>query len=315
MGSSESLTPVAHAAPAIVKDLDDNAPVPIPIATSPLAPVPEISGPEGGIATGSWDDDGLGNHTLFENMAAEGLGEVRLSYLGDDPEATQTMQAEITSALANGIKPVLGLPLNLSPEQAATITSQFSNVNAFVIGNEVNSPLFSDLSPQEYVDFLAQTSSAIRNVRPDVEIRAFALASNYHPMAYLREASQYADQAYGGLQNIATVIDEHDYGSLQRSEQKLQTTLQIIGPQMPVVLGEVGYILNDATHTGYNTPDEQARNETALYEYLRQYPQVKAMDIFRFKANPADPFDTANVASNGTFRRAYYALRTILLNR
>jgi hypothetical protein len=134
-------------------------------------------------------------------------------------------------------------------------------------------------------------------------------------MAYLREASQYADQAYGGLQNIATVIDEHDYGSLQRSEQKLQTTLQIIGPQMPVVLGEVGYILNDATHTGYNTPDEQARNETALYEYLRQYPQVKAMDIFRFKANPADPFDTANVASNGTFRRAYYALRTILLNR
>jgi hypothetical protein len=39
------------------------------------------------------------------------------------------------------------------------------------------------------------------------------------------------------------------------------------------------------------------------------------MDIFRFKANPADPFDTANVASNGTFRRAYYALRTILLNR
>ena len=314
-GGSESLAPpAAHAAPAKIKELDDDPSGLGPIATAPLAPVPEPSTPEVGIATGSWNDDGLGNHTLFKNMVAEGLSEVRLSYLGNDPATMRVMRGEIASALANDIEPVLGLPVNLTPKQAVTIVNQFPNVNAFVIGNEVNSPLFSNLTPEQYVDLLAHTSAAIRTVRPGVDIRAFALASNYHPIAYLETAAQYAAQTYGGLQNIATTIDEHDYGSLARDERKLQTTIQIIGPEMPIVLGEVGYILNDVTHTGYNTPDQQAANEAALYAYVSQYPQVKSMDIFRYKANPNDPFDTANVAADGTFRPAYYALQAILLN-
>lgn len=313
-GSSEPLVPVAAAAPAKVKELDDGPSGLGPVATAPLAPVPEPYAPRVGIATGSWNDDGLGNHTLFKNMAAEGMSEVRLSYLGNSPEAMREMRDEIESAINNDILPVLGLPINLTPKQTAAIVGQFPNVNAVVIGNEVNSPLFSTLSPREYVDFLAHTSAAIRSIRPGVDIRAFALASNYHPIAYLKEASQYADQMYGGLQNIATTLDEHDYGSLARDEQKLQVTLHLIGPEMPVVLGEVGYILNDGSHTGYNTPAQQAANEAAFYAYLTQYPQVKSMDIFRYKANPDDPFDTANVAANGTFRPAYYALRSMLLS-
>ncbi|HVV25643.1 MAG TPA: hypothetical protein VHC21_01245 [Candidatus Saccharimonadales bacterium] len=313
-GSSEAVVPAAAAA-AKVKEPADTTSTLGPVATAPLAPVPEPYAPRVGIATGSWNDDGLGNHTLFKNMASEGLSEVRLSYLGNDSAAMREMRDEIASALANGIQPVLGLPVNLAPRQAAAVVDQFPNVNAFVIGNEVNSPLFSNLTPQQYVDLLAHTSAAIRGVRPGVDIRAFALASNYHPIAYLEAASQYAEQAYGGLQNIATTIDEHDYGSLTRDEQKLQTTIQIIGPTMPIVLGEVGFILDDATHTGYNTPAEQAQDEIDLYTDLQQYPEVKSMDIFRYEANPTDPFDTANVAQNGTPRPAYYALQTILLNR
>jgi hypothetical protein len=306
LGSTELPAPTAQAAPAIIKDIDDNAPLSAPIATAPSAPVSETYAPQVGVATGSWEDDGLGYHTLFKDIAAEGMTEVRLS-LAALPE----MRAEVTSAINNDVQPVISLPLNLTPAAAAQVASQQPQVDRFVVGNEVNSPLFSDLSPQQYVDYLDQVDNAIHAVRPDAEVSGFALASGYLPLRYLTQAIQYANQKYGSLPMDS--LDIHLYRSLDKDLWVIDTCEQLYGG--PIHIGELGWLVNDPDQPGSVSLDDQASNEVTFYNDMAADPQIRSFDFFKYRANPADPFDTANVAQDGTLRPAYYALQMTLLDR
>lgn len=304
--ASEPIMPVAHAQAGLVKNVDDNvpAPAPVPVATAPSAPVAETYTPAVGIATGSWDNDGLGYHTLFKDIAAEGMTEVRLNLMGL-PE----MRAEVANAISNNVQPIISLPLNLSPEAAAQVAKQLPQVNRFVVGNEVNSPLFSDLSPQQYVDYLYQVYNDIHAARPGVEVSGFALASGYLPLRYFAQAVQYADATYGSLPMDS--LDIHLYRTLPKDLWMINAYQQLYGG--PIHIGELGWIVNDPNQAGSVSLTEQASNEATFYTDMTQDPQIRSFDFFKYRANSADPFDTANVAQDGTFRPAYYTLQVLLL--
>jgi hypothetical protein len=304
IGAAESSAPVAQAAPARVKDVDDTTPA--PIATVPPMPALEPYTPEVGVATGSWDNDGLGYHTLFKDIAAEGMTEVRLSLMGL-PE----MRAEVTNAVSNDVQPVISLPLSLTPTAAAQVARQLPQVDRFVVGNEVNSPIFSSLSPQQYVDYLEQVDTDIHAVRPDAEVSGFALASGYLPLRYFSQAVQYADQEYGGLPMDS--LDIHLYRSLDKDLWMISAYEQLYGG--PIHIGELGWLVDDSDQPGSVSLDDQASNEVTFYNDMTDDPQIRSFDFFKYRANSADPFDTANVAQDGTLRPAYYALQMTILDR
>ncbi len=292
--------PAAHVIAAGSVDLP-------PPAFQPDTP-PAYNMPNVGVATGSWNDDGLGYHTLFENVAAEGMNEVRLNYTG-----LKEMRAEVTSARANDIEPVISLPDTLSPQQAAQLATQLPRVDQFIIGNEVNSPLFSDLTPDQYVHLLAATTAAIHSARPDAQTRGFALASGYDPLGFLESSNQIAEQDFGGLQNIMDKLDIHLYRTLPKDLQMIQAYEEIYTG--PIVIGELGWITGDPDHPGSVSPSEQVINEISFLNAAAQDPQIESALFFRYRANRSDPFDTANVAPDGLKRPAYYALQATLTER
>ncbi len=289
--------------------------------TTPLSPAatpatdPAIySGPIEGVATDSWNGDGLGQHTLFEDMADEGLSEVRLELLVNKFDLpSREMRAELDSVRANDIEPVVSIPLNMPPQQAADVAAHLPGVTQFVIGNEVNSPYFSKLTPAQYVELLAHTNSVIHAVRPDAQTRGFALASGYDPIGYLTKAKQIADLYYGGLDNIMDGLDVHLYRTESKDLQMLISYMQLYDGS--IYVGEYGWIVNDSNHPGSVSFTEQADNELALRAALIPYPQVKSLDMFRFRSQSLDPFDTANVSRLGVKRAAYYVLQSTLMTR
>ena len=278
----------------------------------PLAPAPPVYQPPiEGIATFSWNDDGLGHNTLFKNAATEGLQAARLGLLlNKSGKPSREMRSELASAHANNIGVVLSLPENMDPQAAAKLASHLPGVSQFVYDNEVNSPVFSSLRPDEYVHKLAQMTSAIHTVRPDAEVRGFALASGYDPVGFLLAAKQVADSEYGGLENIMDGLDVHLYRTLPKDMQMLQEYMQIYTG--PIYVGEYGWIVNDPDHPGAVSLSEQADNEIALYNYAALYPQIKELDIFRLVSQRMDPFDTANISPSGTFRPAWFMLQSTL---
>jgi hypothetical protein len=291
----------AHQADAIV------TPTLVPPQTDPTV----YSGPVEGVATDGWYDDGLGYHTLFKDMAAAGLHEARLALLlNEHQRPSQEMRAEMASAHANDIAPVIGLPENMSPGEAAKIAVLLPGVSQFVYDNE---PKRSIITPYEYVHKLAHMTAAIHAVRPDVQIRGFALASGDDPIGYLTESERIADRDFGGLENIMDGLDVHLYRSLTKDLEMIQMYIELYGG--PIYVGEYGWIVGDPDHPGSVSLAEQAYNEVALRTALIAYPQVKSLDMYRFVSQSWDPFDTANISPSHVFRLAYFMLQTNLMSR
>lgn len=299
--------------PGVTQTLGANILAP-PVTAAPPADPATTSSVKVGTATDSYEYDGLKRHSVCKDIANEGEQEIRFDYLGDSPQAMHIMQAEIAGCLAQGIGPIITLPLNLTPQQATEIATQLQlqGVDQFVIGNEVNSPLFSDLTPQQYVDYLAQIGMAIRTVQPDAKIWGFALAAGYDSVAYLTTGSRYADQKYGSLAKLMYGLDVHSYWGVAKALQML-ATYQAIVP-LPTRIGEAGFILRDPAHPNGISPSEQAKSELSLYTAVANL-NVEELDWFRDVAQPIDPFDTANISANGIFRPAYYVMRSALTGR
>lgn len=294
--------------PQAIQAIESNAVagvIPVQPDTTPILPE-SYEGPDVGIATGSWNDDGIGYHMLPKQIANEGLTEERLAWEG----SIHSIRAQAKSALANGIEPVLSLPPGMSAQDAAAIAAALPSVKNFVIGNEMNSPLFSDLTPRQYVHLLAETTAAIHNVRPDALTRGFALASGYHPIPYLLSAKAIADREFGGLDKIMDGLDVHLYHSPAVNMQALASYAQIYSG--PMYIGEFGWKVGEPAKTGGVSLAEQAQNEVAFLVALAQYPQVKAADMFRWKGKQTDPFDTANVSPGGKFRPSFFTLQLLL---
>ena len=305
--------PVSPAIAAEAAPVSTDTPPPAATTPStPLAPANPVTGPDTysglkvGVATGNWNGDGLGRHTLFMNMAAEGMSVVRLSYTPDLRE----LRDEVKSCYANNIEPIIALPPDVTPKDAALIAASMPNVYTFVDGNEQNSPLFSDLSVAQNVTQLAHTTAAIHKVRPDAKVLGFALASGYHPVAFLTEAAQIANQEYGGLQNIMDGLDVHFYRTLPMDLQMLHTYEQLYPGS--IYIDELGWIVGDPSHPGAVSLDEQAQNEVSFVTTVSEDPRVQTALFFKFKASPSDPFDTANVSANNVMRPAYFALQLTL---
>ncbi len=280
--------------------------VPPILAPQPVAtPLPVETTPTVGVATSSWNADGSGYHTLFKDVAAEGMSEIRLNLT-----APRDMRAEFISARNNNLDPIICLPLSLKPQQAAAVAADLPRVDHFIIGNEVNSPYFSDLTPAEYVSYLAHTTAAIHQLRPDAQTGGFALASGFQPLQYLEAATQIADEDYGGLANIENYLDVHLYRSLDEDLSRVKEFEQIYSG--PIRIGETGWMVNDPGHPGVVTQTEQATNESTLITTLSLDPQIVGIDFFRYRANRTDPFDTANVSATGVRRLAWFSTQLTL---
>jgi hypothetical protein len=163
------------------------------------------------------------------------------------------------------------------------------------------------------VHLLAATTAAIHSARPDAQTRGFALASGYDPLGFLESADQIAERDFGGLSNIMDKLDVHLYRTLPKDLQMLQVYEELYTG--PIVVGELGWITNDPGHPGSVSPSEQALNEIGFLNAVAQDPQIESALLFRYRANRSDPFDTANVAADGSKRPAYYALQSTLTQR
>lgn len=271
---------------------------------------------EVGVATGSWNDDGLGHHTICRDVAAAGEQQIRFNLVLSGPKHPwREMRAEINSCLAHGVEPIVSLPPALPAEQAANVVTHLPRLDEVVYGNEPNSPLFSGnhkpVPPRQYVTDLAKAYQAMHRVRPGITVDGFALASGYQPLAYFEACKNIADAHFGGLDNVRDINDIHLYHSMDTDLSDLQA-FEAVDPTGVWRIGETGFIVNDQGHPGAVTQAEQAINEVSLITHLELDPKVIAVNWFRYRSSPTDPFDTANVSPRGFKRPAYYMLRSTL---
>src|SRR6185312_13986822 len=196
----------------------DTSPVetpPIATVTDPVVP-PDTGEPEVGIATyNSTSDD----PHLYRDMQAVGMTVVRETISREQSQHDVAMvRHDIKTATAHDEQIVVNLgqgpetTLKGFPHWAALTAASLPHVDRFVILNEPNDQEhFFDHSMEDYVDTLYKTNVAIHALRPDAIVSGFGLASGYAPFEYFEGADEYAEDKYGGLQNIMNRLSVHLY--------------------------------------------------------------------------------------------------------
>jgi hypothetical protein len=279
-------------------------------------------GPEVGIASSGWNSDDGGSHRLYADTAEEGMQAVRLTLPVNNPGPYMPdIRAQINSAIANGQEPVINLQQSRTdtpstyPQKAAQLAATLPRVDDFVLGNEWNSPYFSNrnLTVEDVVRLTYLTNKDVHAVRPDAKTRGLALASGFGQVAFMAAATPIANQEFGGWQNVFDAVDWHEYHSLEMDEQIVKADEQYYDG--PAYLGEIGWKVSRATDSpGAVSETQQAVNEVSLIDDLSEDPQIKGIYFYLYQnsSDPTDPFKMANVLANGTKLLSFFSLQSKL---